>query len=274
VVQFPISSVIPSRNKRGTGERERKSLGISGTGFDEVATANVQVVNVIGPDPDIKRVVNPSRNNHSFQPPGPPSQSAMTLHAGSGLRPECANSSHSGSARLTGEIYPPCCFGSVPAAREGVPVQGAGPSGAAWAVSLGKRRPRQARGSLHCGGLRFESPQFPSGRTMCRGRPPPRSRSGNASFLWHHFQETEVRLLARAGLGPSSDIWTSLIGTFERYEARAPARFQPRPRSPKASQPWSVTATVSSSLMKPRRGCAIVVSIEMTMPDSSGRSAS
>ena len=61
---------------------------------------------------------------------------------------------------------------------------------------------------------------------------------------------------------------------LQPYDARAPPRFQPRARSPKASQPWSVTATVSSSLMKPRRGSAIVVSIEMTMPDSSGRSES
>src|SRR5262249_27796211 len=35
-------------------------------------------------------------------------------------------------------------------------------------------------------------------------------------------------------------------------------------RSPKPSHPSSVTATVSSSLMNPRRGCAIVVSMEMT----------
>ena len=94
----------PSTNKRGTGERERKSLGISGTGFDEVATANVQVVNVIGLDPDIKRVVNPSRNNHSFQPPGPPSQSAMTLYGDSGLRPECANIGQCPKAQQAGQI--------------------------------------------------------------------------------------------------------------------------------------------------------------------------
>ena len=36
--------------------------------------------------------------------------------------------------------------------------------------------------------------------------------------------------------------------------APAPHRFHPRPRSPKPSEPLSVTATVSSSLMKPRRG--------------------
>ena len=35
--------------------------------------------------------------------------------------------------------------------------------------------------------------------------------------------------------------------------------------------PVSVTATVSSSLMKPRRGCCSVVSTESTMRDSSGR---
>src|SRR5256885_1094494 len=38
--------------------------------------------------------------------------------------------------------------------------------------------------------------------------------------------------------------------------------------------PVAVTATVSSSLMKPRRGCFIVVSIDTTMPGSNGRRAS
>src|SRR5271165_4459503 len=50
-----------------------------------------------------------------------------------------------------------------------------------------------------------------------------------------------------------------------------PGRFQPRPSSPKPIQPSSVTATVSSSLMKPRLGCAIVVSIDRTMSASRGR---
>jgi hypothetical protein len=61
---------------------------------------------VIGLDPDIKRVANPSRNNHSFQPLGPPSRSAMTLHAGSGVRPECAKSGHTRTAWRTGQIGP------------------------------------------------------------------------------------------------------------------------------------------------------------------------
>src|SRR5690349_4762821 len=55
---------------------------------------------------------------------------------------------------------------------------------------------------------------------------------------------------------------------------QAPALFQPRPPSPSASWPLSVTITVSSSLMKPRLGCDIVVSIDSTMPLSSGRSLS
>jgi hypothetical protein len=49
-------------------------------------------------------------------------------------------------------------------------------------------------------------------------------------------------------------------------QAQALPRFQPRPPSPKACQPSFVTATVSSSLMKPRVRWFIVVSIEMTMP--------
>src|SRR5579883_778912 len=53
-----------------------------------------------------------------------------------------------------------------------------------------------------------------------------------------------------------------------------PPRFQPRPPSPKISWPVAVTAIVSSSLIKPRFGCFIVVSTEITMPASSGRSAS
>ena len=43
-------------------------------------------------------------------------------------------------------------------------------------------------------------------------------------------------------------------------------RFQPRPASPKASQPVAVTATVSSSFMYPRLGCMSVVSIDRTIP--------
>ena len=72
-----------------------------------------------------------------------------------------------------------------------------------------------------------------------------------------------------------------LIALSERVEAKRPQRacalppmFQPRPPSPKISWPVAVTATVSSSLMKPRRGCFIVVSIDTTMPDSNGRRAS
>jgi plasmid stabilization system protein ParE len=79
-----------------------------------------------------------------------------------------------------------------------------------------------------------------------------------------HARTGRVRCAKAMISHPRDDYW----------DHAAPARFQPRARSPKASQPVSVTATVSSSLMKPRRGCAIVVSIEMTMPDSSGRSAS
>ena len=56
--------------------------------------------------------------------------------------------------------------------------------------------------------------------------------------------------------------------------AAVPPRFQPRPPSPKISKPVSVTAMVSSSLMKPRVGCFSVVSTEMTEPVSSGRCAS
>jgi len=58
------------------------------------------------------------------------------------------------------------------------------------------------------------------------------------------------------------------------HAAAVPPRFHPRPPSPKISKPPSVTTTVSSSLMKPRRGCAKVVSTDTTMPDSSGRLAS
>ena len=56
--------------------------------------------------------------------------------------------------------------------------------------------------------------------------------------------------------------------------AYALLRFQPRPVSPKPSQPSAVTAMVSSILMKPRFGWFIVVSIDSTMPSSSGRSLS
>src|SRR5688572_32989940 len=42
--------------------------------------------------------------------------------------------------------------------------------------------------------------------------------------------------------------------------AAVPPRFHPRPPSPKISKPVSVTAIVSSSLMKPREGCFSVVS--------------
>jgi len=48
-------------------------------------------------------------------------------------------------------------------------------------------------------------------------------------------------------------------------------RFQPRPLSPNPSHPSSVTATVSSSLIRPPLRCAISVSVELTMPTSSGR---
>ncbi len=61
-------------------------------------------------------------------------------------------------------------------------------------------------------------------------------------------------------------------GTAQR--TAAPPRFQPRPPSPKISWPVAVTAIVSSSMIKPRFGCFIVVSTETTMPASSGRSAS
>ena len=77
---------------------------------------------------------------------------------------------------------------------------------------------------------------------------------------------------------PAIDI--ELVGSRAILEVARPildrhlARFQPRPLSPKPSQPSSVTATVSSSLMKPRLGCTIVVSMEMTMSASSGRLAS
>lgn len=53
-----------------------------------------------------------------------------------------------------------------------------------------------------------------------------------------------------------------------------PPRFQPRPWSPISSKPSSRMATVSSSLMKPRRGWSMVVSTEITMLASSGRAAS
>src|SRR4029077_7388116 len=45
----------------------------------------------------------------------------------------------------------------------------------------------------------------------------------------------------------------------ENQFTAVPPRFQPRPPSPKISKPVSVTATVSSSLMKPRVGCFSVV---------------
>ena len=50
--------------------------------------------------------------------------------------------------------------------------------------------------------------------------------------------------------------------------------FHPRPPSPYACHPFAVTASVSSSLMYPRRGCMSVVSIDRTIPSRRGRSAS
>jgi hypothetical protein len=49
--------------------------------------------------------------------------------------------------------------------------------------------------------------------------------------------------------------------------------FHPRPQSPKASHPESVTATVSSNFTKPTSGCFRCVSMEITMPASRGREA-
>jgi len=53
-----------------------------------------------------------------------------------------------------------------------------------------------------------------------------------------------------------------------------PPGVQPRPSVPYISCPVSVTASVSSSLMKPRRGWCMVVSTDSTMPGSSARAAS
>src|SRR5581483_605179 len=72
----------------------------------------------------------------------------------------------------------------------------------------------------------------------------------------------EVELAARQDKKPDA------------YLTAVPPTFHPRPPSPKISWPVAVTATVSSSLMKPRFGCLMVVSTEITMPGSSGRSAS
>ena len=93
---------------------------------------------------------------------------------------------------------------------------------------------------------------------------------------------------------PIGDIWQRLRSDAssawsEQWSARDPASgvmlllvsicqtwatFQLRQLSPNPSHPLSVTATVSSSLMNPRFGCRIAVSIEITMPLSSGRSSS
>ena len=56
--------------------------------------------------------------------------------------------------------------------------------------------------------------------------------------------------------------------------AHPAVRCQPRTPSPRPFQPLSVTRTVSSILTRPRLGWFIVVSIDNTMPASSGRSMS
>jgi serine/threonine protein kinase len=86
-------------------------------------------------------------------------------------------------------------------------------------------------------------------------------------------QRPFVLVVGASGSGKSSLVRAGVLAASSE-QAQALPRFQPRPPSPKACQPSFVTATVSSSLMKPRVRWFIVVSIEMTMPCSSGRSAS
>ena len=74
--------------------------------------------------------------------------------------------------------------------------------------------------------------------------------------------------MQKSTAGAPDVIWIIPDATKAQTGCWRPPRFHPRPRSPNISQPSVVTTTVSSSLMKPRRGWSIVVSTESTMPAS------
>ena len=145
---------------------------------------------------------------------------------------------------------------------------------------VGARPLRDAAASLHRGAALGRAGPRPEGaaqahRAAGRGAEP--DPAADRLPLPHALPDPQAAAVRRPkcrrwrrsgpATGPRAICAASCAAPSRRDSSRARLRRT-------ISKPVSVTATVSSSLMKPREGCFSVVSTEMTMPASSGRCAS